>query len=178
MIGRETVADLGRALGVVTAAVSLCFVGRSMADDVHTPIKKQTNIPAEGLGPALQALAKDRHFQIVYVSEQINVLRTKGVSGELTPEEALQGLLNGTGFTFRYLDEKTVTIVPAGTRSDAMKSAAAATPEASAAAPANEPPHEGKKSFWDRLRLGSSCERSVGTRAIREFRKSQELELF
>src|SRR5580698_8218383 len=93
-------------LGIVTAAAGLCFAGASMADDVHSAVKRPTNIPAESLGPALQALATERHFQIVYVSEQINVLHTKGVSGDLTPEEALRGLLSGTGFTFKYVDEK------------------------------------------------------------------------
>jgi iron complex outermembrane receptor protein len=153
-------------LGVVTAAASLCLAGLSMADDVHAPVKKQTNIPAEGLGPALQALAKERNFQIVYVSEQINVLRTKGASGELTPEEALKGLLNGTGFTFKYLDEKTVTIVPVGTRSDATKPAASATPETSASTAADAMPHEGKKGFWDRLRLAQvAMDQSASSRS-------------
>ena len=36
--------------------------------------------------------------------------------GEFSPEEALNQLLKGTGMTFRYVDDKTVTIVPiAGT---------------------------------------------------------------
>ena len=140
-------------LGVVSAAVGLCLAGHSLADDVHTPVKKLTNIPAEGLGDALQALAKERNFQIVYVSEQINGLRTKGASGEFTQDEALKGLLNGTGFTFKYLDEKTVTIVPVGTRADVTKLAAPATPEGTASAPAEGIPPEGKRGFWGRLRL-------------------------
>jgi iron complex outermembrane recepter protein len=139
------------ALCAVTAAVGLGLARVSMADDVHTAVKKPTNIPAESLGPALQTLAKERHFQIVYVSEQINVLRTKGVSGDLTPEEALRGLLSGTGFTFKYVDEKTVTIVPAAPRSDATKTAAPSTPEAPATGSAL--PKESKKSFWERLRV-------------------------
>jgi iron complex outermembrane receptor protein len=153
-------------LGVVSAAVGLCLAGPSVADDVHTPIKKLTNIPAEGLGDALQALAKERNFQLVYVSEQINGLRTKGASGEFTQEEALKGLLNGTGFTFKYLDEKTVTIVPVGTRADVTKSAAPATPEASAAATAEATPPEGKRSFWGRLRLAQiSADQSASLRS-------------
>jgi iron complex outermembrane recepter protein len=137
-------------LAVVIAAVGFGFAGASMADDVHTAVKKPTNIPAESLGPALQTLATERHFQIVYVSEQINVLHTKGVSGDLTPEEALRGLLSGTGFTFKYVDEKTVTIVPATPGSDANRTAAPATsatpgPDTTTALP--------KKGFWQRLRL-------------------------
>src|SRR5262249_33377479 len=36
-------------------------------------------------------------------------------TGQLTAAEALTQLLSGTGLTFQYLDEKTVTIVPAQT---------------------------------------------------------------
>ena len=160
-------------LSIGAAALALCISGQSVADNVHASIRKPTNIPAQDLGPALQTLAKDRNFQIVYVSEQINVLRTKGASGELTSEEALRQLLNGTGFTFKYLDEKTVTIVPAGTHTDPAKSPAGSTPlvsapavaAASTPAAADDMPREGKKSFWNRLRLAQvSTGQSVSLR--------------
>src|ERR1700722_5271680 len=77
-------------LCVVITAVCLCVVGLSLADDVHASIRKQTNIPAEGLGPALQPLAKERNFQIVFVSEEVDALHTQGANGEFTPEEALK----------------------------------------------------------------------------------------
>jgi len=100
-------------LSVAIAAVFFSMVGLSMADNVRASIRKPTNIPAEALGPALQALAKQRDFQIVYVSEEIETLRTEGAIGEFTAEEALRHLLKGTGLTYEYLDEKTVTIVKA-----------------------------------------------------------------
>ena len=84
-----------------------------VADEVHSPPKKSTNIPAQELAPALQALAKDRNFQVVYVSEELEGRSTRGAAGELTSAEALERLLEGTGLTFTYLDENTITIVPA-----------------------------------------------------------------
>jgi hypothetical protein len=97
------------------AATVICMSTATVAaaDDVHAWIKKPTNIPAQGLAPALQILAKDRNFQIIYVSEEISGRRTQGAVGELTPEEAIKQLLEGTGLTFKYLDDKTITIVPA-----------------------------------------------------------------
>jgi iron complex outermembrane receptor protein len=92
-------------------ALTLCITVVAIAADVLAPLKKTTNIPAQSLGVALQELAKERGFQIVYVSEDVNSLRTRGAVGDLTPTEALQKLLEGTGLTFRYLDEKTVVIV-------------------------------------------------------------------
>jgi hypothetical protein len=92
-------------------ALTLCIIVVAIADDALAPVKKTTNIPAQSLGAALQELAKERGFQIVYVSEDVNSLRTGGAVGDLTPTEALQKLLEGTGLTFRFLDEKTVVIV-------------------------------------------------------------------
>jgi hypothetical protein len=97
---------------VSVLALTLCIIVVAIADGALAPIKKTTNIPAQSLGAALQELARERNFQIVYVSEDVNSLRTGGAVGELTPTEALQELLEGTGLTFRYLDEKTVVIVP------------------------------------------------------------------
>jgi iron complex outermembrane receptor protein len=91
-------------------ALTLCIIVVAIADDALAPLKRTTNIPAQALGAALQELAKERGFQIVYVSEDVNSLRTRGAVGDLTPTEALQKLLEGTGLTFRYLDEKTVVI--------------------------------------------------------------------
>ena len=91
-------------------ALTLCIIVVAIADAPLAPLKRTTNIPAQSLGAALQELAKERGFQIVYVSEDVNSLRTGGAVGDLTPAEALQKLLEGTGLTFRYLDEKTVVI--------------------------------------------------------------------
>src|SRR5882757_307430 len=104
----------GGLVRITVRAIAICMtiVGLSIADNVHASIKQATNIPAQNLAPALQSLAKDRNFQIVYVSEEIGDRRTGGAEGEYTPEEALKQLLRGTGLTYKYLDEKTVTIVP------------------------------------------------------------------
>lgn len=105
----------GRALLRAAAPVfALTFLVMlvAIAADVLGPTKRPTDIPAQSLGAALQELARERNFQIVYVSEDVNSLRTAGAVGNLTPTEALRELLEGTGLTFRYLDEKTVVIVP------------------------------------------------------------------
>jgi len=96
---------------VTATAIYMAIVGLSIAAGVQASIKQPTNIPAQSLAPALQSLAKDRNFQIVYVSEEIGDRRTGGAVGEYTPEEALKQLLRGTGLSYKYLDEKTVTIM-------------------------------------------------------------------
>jgi iron complex outermembrane receptor protein len=99
-------------IAIIATAIGLSMVGLAAAGDAQAAISKPTNIPAQGLGPALQTLAKDRDFQVLYRTEVVGDLRTRGAVGTLTSEEALRQLLSGTGLTYRFLDDKTVTIVP------------------------------------------------------------------
>jgi iron complex outermembrane receptor protein len=143
-------------LSVAIAAVSLSIIGLATADDVRASIKRPTNIPAQALGPALQTLAKDRNFQVVYVSEEVNSLRTHGAVGEFTSEEALKQLLKGTGLSFRYLDEKTVTIVLASAPPLSEASSSVSSPISDpriARAEGGQEAEAQQKSFWSRFRL-------------------------
>jgi outer membrane receptor for ferric coprogen and ferric-rhodotorulic acid len=174
-------------LSVAMAVACLTLVGLSGADESQASIKKHTDIPAEGLGTALQALAKDRNFQIIYVSEEIDVLRTQGAVGEFTSDEALKQLLNGTGLTFRYLDANTVTVVPiagaAPPPSDAESTPTKATSEdlATKAKPTADA-GDSKKSFWDRLHLAqadqgtSSSPSSANEKTSEKKSESEQLE--
>jgi len=115
----ETTNSFTRSIGrvirvaVVVALVSLSVGGLSVAADVEASIRKSTNIPAGELVPTLKTLARERGFQVVFQSEVVGTTRTQGASGELTTAEALEQLLRGTGLTYRYVDEKMVTILPA-----------------------------------------------------------------
>src|ERR1035438_2595410 len=76
-------------LSVLAAAICMSIVGLSKADALHASVKKFLDIPAGNLGGALNTLAKQRGFQIVYITEDLEGSRTKGAKGEFTPEEAL-----------------------------------------------------------------------------------------
>jgi len=99
-------------LSVTAAAICLLAVNFAFAEDVQASIRQTTNIPAQELGSGLSLLAAQFHFQLLYRSEVVEHLRTPGVAGSLTAAEALEHMLRGTGLTYRYVDEKTVTILP------------------------------------------------------------------
>lgn len=103
-------------LSVVLAVACLGCAGLAFAQNSQASIKQSTNIPAQALGSALQTLARERKFQIVYVWDELRSLSTLGAVGEFSSQEALAELLKGSGFTYKYLDEKTVTIVPLATQ--------------------------------------------------------------
>lgn len=102
-------------IAVISAVACLSWIGLALAADVQAGIRKPTSIPPQPLGLALQTLAKERGFQVVFVSKEVDPLRTQGARGELTAEEALKQLLQGTGLTFQSLGEEGVSIVPIAT---------------------------------------------------------------
>ena len=99
---------------ITLAAAVACFflVAVTTAKDAQAAMRRQTNIPAQGLAPALRTLAKDRDVQLVYRTELVGDHQTSGAAGDLTFEEALTQLLSGTGLTYRYLENNAITIVP------------------------------------------------------------------
>jgi iron complex outermembrane recepter protein len=166
-------------IAIAAAVACLSIVGFSHADDAKAAIRQPTNIPAQGLGAALRALAKERNFQIVYATQEIAKLRTRGIVGELTTTEALEQLLSGTGLTYRYLDGNTVTIVAPAT--DASREVTGAVegerpptsvrewqePERQARNTITQESDGGeapKRTFWQRLRL-AQAEVAQGTDA-------------
>ena len=100
-------------IGLIGASLCLCLVGLANAGPAKAAIRKDLNVPAEELGSALQVLAKDYDFQVLYRTEIVKDLRTQGAVGSLTSDEALGKVLKGTGLTYKYLDSNTVTIMPA-----------------------------------------------------------------
>ena len=98
-------------LCLAAAVVCLSIAGIALADDTQS--RRPINIPAQRLAPALQLLAREWNLQIVFVSEEIGERRTQGSIGKLDPQEALGQLLEGTGLTFKHLDDNTLAIVPA-----------------------------------------------------------------
>jgi iron complex outermembrane receptor protein len=109
------------------AVACLTFGGLAAAGDATAAIRQPIDIPAEGLAPALRTLAKAFDFQVLYRTEVVGKLRTDGVSGAMTASEALDHVLTGTGLTYKYLDDKTVTIIPISTGDSGQSNSANAS---------------------------------------------------
>ena len=141
----------------ITIATSVCliFVGLAVAADAQASIRQPTNIPEEALGLALQALAKDHHVQVVYRSEVVRKVQTRGASGDLTMDEALTQILRGTGLSYRYVDERTVTIIPISQPKDVSE-----TDEREPLSPqADREQGQGPaETLWDRLRVAQATQ--------------------
>ena len=97
---------------VAYAAVVCLTVMSGTEANADASTRKSTHIPAQKLASALRALAHERQFYVLFAAQDIAGLQTQGVTGELTSQEALEQLLNGTGLTYRFVDDKTVNILP------------------------------------------------------------------
>lgn len=71
---------------------------------------RQFDIPAGDLQAALLAFSRAADLQLLYPAELTAGLRTRGVQGRYTPEQALDILLAGAGLTYRFADASTVTL--------------------------------------------------------------------
>ena len=71
-----------------------------------------TSIASMPLAQALDAFARQTGLQLVYVSHAVQGIISKGAPAGLTPRATLNRLLEGTGVTFEFLNERTVRIYP------------------------------------------------------------------
>jgi iron complex outermembrane recepter protein len=153
---------------VAATAVCLSIIGLAKADNSVAAIRKPTNIPAEELAVALRLLEQDRNLEVIFVGEDVRNLRTRGATGDLTLDEALKRILAGTGLTYHYLDDRTISVLPLHNRSSvSLHSEAAGAGEADEG-PAKESSNVQevrKKSFWERFRLADADQATSATPA-------------
>jgi iron complex outermembrane receptor protein len=92
------------------ASATLADPPAAVAQSVE-PAKLATSIPAQPLGEALAAYARQTGLQLVYVSGLIGEQRSHEVSAGLDIKDALTQLLQGTGLQFEFLTARSVRIV-------------------------------------------------------------------
>ncbi|WP_026601311.1 STN domain-containing protein [Methylomonas sp. 11b] len=71
------------------------------------------NIPAQALDSALTELADQTNLRLLYPAELVGKLRSSPVSGQYTPEQAMQRMLQNSGLTVRKTADDTFTLEPA-----------------------------------------------------------------
>lgn len=71
------------------------------------------NIPAQALDSALTELADQTNLRLLYPAELVGKLRSSPVSGQYTPEQAMQRMLQNSGLTVRKTADDTFTVEPA-----------------------------------------------------------------
>ncbi|WP_020484258.1 TonB-dependent siderophore receptor [Methylomonas sp. MK1] len=95
----------GHASALVLGA-ALAVSGTAVAESAS----RAFSIPAGSLSTALNRLAESGGLQLVYDTAITEGLQSKGLSGNYTPEAALQHLLGGSGLSYRIAENGNILI--------------------------------------------------------------------
>ena len=106
MVWRVTRRKLLRLLLAAPAAVLM--LTRALADGLEQGMR------AQPLSEALEAFARETGYQMVYRTELVSGVNTKGAPAGLSAAETLRELLRDTGLVFMFVNERTVAIVKSG----------------------------------------------------------------
>src|SRR5438552_19122928 len=101
-----------RALSIF-APVTLLDAPATLAQSLE-PISLAADIPAQPLAEALATFARQTGLQLIYVSGLVRNRRSHAAPAELSADETLARLLQGTGLRFEYLTSHSIRILAAG----------------------------------------------------------------
>lgn len=114
--------EFSRRMGAATSALALLtgtflmgpsWVNPSLAQSVQAQqgqAQFNFDIPSQDLNGAILAFADKAGIQVFYDVARVQGLRSNGVSGNLTAQEALGRILVGTGLGFHFTGEKSVSL--------------------------------------------------------------------
>jgi hemoglobin/transferrin/lactoferrin receptor protein len=119
--GRKACARRSTFIAFLTATTAIVTVLQPVAASSQTArtsspaqatsaATRNYSIPAGPLAQALNRFADASQLQLIYSGETTRGLRTDGLSGTYTPQQALDQLLSGSGLTYRFSGRSIVTI--------------------------------------------------------------------
>jgi iron complex outermembrane receptor protein len=158
-------------IAIAATIACLSIIGVTATAQVHAAVRKHTEIPPEQLDLALRTLAKDRGFQVVYLSEDVRALQTRGAIGDFTIDEALKKLLSDSRLEYKFVDENTVSIFPKTIPTSALEdrnstSASVREEESSGSSP--------KSSSEKQLRLAQVDQGTAGPQTVGEKQSAEK----
>ncbi len=106
---RQFAAGLAVAVTTVLSA-GIAPVAAQVPTNLAEP--RRFDIPAGPLGAAITAFGDVAGIRVLVPTALVDGRRSPGVSGDLTPEAALSRLLAGSGLTWRFTADRTVTLQP------------------------------------------------------------------
>lgn len=96
---------------MLRTAATVCFgVWLNVQTVAAADAARDFHIPAQSLNNALMAFAADSGLEVVFNADGIRGLNAKSLEGRMTPEQALDRLLQGSGYGYRYINDHTVTL--------------------------------------------------------------------
>ncbi|CCE23215.1 TonB-dependent receptor domain-containing protein [Methylotuvimicrobium alcaliphilum] len=97
-------------LGFVFMGTLVQVIPAQSADKAR---KIHFNIQANDLASALFAYSEATGIQMSYPQKMVSGIKSSPVSGDYTPDQALQKLLAGSNYTYQYMNDDTIKLVEA-----------------------------------------------------------------
>ncbi|MEQ1635171.1 MAG: TonB-dependent receptor [Methylococcales bacterium] len=92
--------------GVMTALLGgVLLSGQAVAEP-----SRHYNIPARSLNNALMQFAADAKLELIFTADKVRGINAKSLNGNMTHAQALQQLLQNSGYTYRFVNDHTVTV--------------------------------------------------------------------
>jgi iron complex outermembrane receptor protein len=133
-------------LKTVMARATIASILAALAISAHAIADTQRlNIPAGSLLTALETLAKQANVDLVYQDSQVQGLRTGGVVGEFSPQDAVMKLLEGTPLKVRTDEESGAILITTQAAAQPATSNSVAAPTPRAASAVTDPPAMGER---------------------------------
>jgi iron complex outermembrane receptor protein len=156
--------------GAFVALCALLSAGAYALAD--TP--KQVDIPAGELSVALLKLSKQYGADLVYRPEQVHGLKTHGAHGQLTTEQAVAQLLQGTPLELRSDPSGAMLIAPSSTTGAGQSTAQTLQNASSGSSDDASSSKEGKKSSSRDFRVAQVDQGTAGSLAVGEDQNSEK----
>ncbi len=123
--------SIKRLCALISVIIALCLYDLPMGFGAESALPTTTqafDIPSQSLTTALIEFSAQTKLQVLYEGTITQGLQSPGVTGTLTPAEALKQLLTGTGLTYGVAEGGTITLQPvSGTAIEAPGGATPAT---------------------------------------------------
>lgn len=88
----------------------------AVAQDSRYPV----SLPAQSLDASLMQISRSMGLQLVYTDAALRGVRAPALRGTMTARQALDRLLRGTGYAYRFVNANTVRVLRAG-QADAIR---------------------------------------------------------
>jgi hypothetical protein len=140
-----------------------------LAPTIHGQARSSFDLPAQPLAASLRAVASQTDTNVLFDPPLVEGRVAPALKAQITLDQAFLKLLTGTGLTYKYLDDKTVTIIAASGAGSAQSSANGSS---GSSEDANTNKEAGKKSSQD-FRVAQVDQGAAGPSSVNNAKETE-----
>jgi iron complex outermembrane recepter protein len=91
---------------IIITVMYILLSGQTTAADTAQHFR----IPSQSLNNALMQFAADTNLELIFTADKVRGIKANSLDGVMTPNQALNHLLQGSGMSYHFIDTRTVTV--------------------------------------------------------------------